>query len=215
MTTITLPQIPAGVDLEDYVAAFLQCGGFYTEKSLVESGETQVLELDILAWKPFDHQPQHDLFEVKGGNWGFSDLFKVYGWKNYLEPRGVHEAYFIAPSGNRTERNLEYTRDKCAEIGITLVAHENLEDLDAKLKELGLTPHTTSQLDHGVWRFSFWLERQMQKVVSTHRRSQKGLQGPQEIYAYQELIRNGLLQARDVRERLASRSSLERSNAEI
>ena len=76
MSVVKLPEIPAGLYLEDYVAAFLQCGGFYTEKSLVESGETQVMELDIMAWKPADQPPQHALFEVKGGDWGFSDIFK-------------------------------------------------------------------------------------------------------------------------------------------
>ena len=204
MTTITLPQIPEGEYLEDYVAAFLHCGGFYTEKSLIESGETQVLELDILAWRPSDHPPEHELFEVKGGGWGFPDVFKVYGWKSYLEPRGVEGAYIIAPSKGRTRRIIDYTRDKCAEIGIRLIVHDDLASLAASLKELDLTPQTTNPLDHGTWRFVFWLERQMQKVVSSYRNSQKSNQGPREIYAYQELIRNGLLQARDVRERLAS-----------
>ena len=204
MTTIHLPKLPEGEYLEDYVAAFLQCGGFYTEKSVIESGETQVMELDILAWKPTDQPPQHTLFEVKGGDWGFPDIFKVYGWKTYLEQRGVNVAYLIVPRGERDEKVVEYIREKCSDIGMKLLVNDDISSLEANLKEYSLTPQSTNRLDHGVWRFSFWLERQMQKVVSNNRRSLRDNQGPKEVYAYQEMIRNGLVQARDVRERLAS-----------
>ena len=204
MTTIRLPEIPRGEDLEDYVAAFLQCDGFYTEKSLVESGETQVMELDIMAWKPADRPPQHTLFEVKGGNWGFPDVFKVYGWKTYLQPRGVDAAYLIAPRGSRNDATVAYMQDKCRDIGLDLIVHDDYSSLEASLKTFGLTSLTPNMLDHAEWRFSFWLERQMQKVVTNSRKFKKGDQGPAEVYAYQELIRNGFLQARNVRERLAS-----------
>lgn len=204
MTSVALPTIPEGLHLEDYIAAFLSCGGFYTEKSLVESGETQVLELDILAWRPRDAPPRHDLFEVKGGKWGFSDVFKVYGWKTYLQPRGVNAAHIIAPSRGQSAKEVDYIRDKCAEIGVTLIDYNDLDNLDSKLKDIELTPANTERVDHIIWRFSFWLERQMQKVVTTNRNSLKDLRAPQEVFEYQELIRNGLLQARDVRDRLAS-----------
>ena len=196
--------MPSGVDLEDYVAAFLQCGGYYTEKSLIESGETQVMELDIMAWKPADQPPQHELFEVKGGSWGFPEVFKVYGWKTYLEPRGVEVAYLVAPRGGRDTNIVDYIRDKCTEIGIGLIIHDDLASLETSLKDLSLTPPTTNQLGHAIWRFSFWLERKMQLVVSTSRKTLKPNKAPDELYAYQELIRNGFLQARDIRERLAS-----------
>ena len=204
MAVITLPEVPQGEDLEDYVAAFLQCGGFYTDISLVERGEAEVLELDIMAWKPHDKPPRHTLFEIKGGNWGFADVFKVYGWKTYLNPRGVDTAYVVAPRRGRSGEVVDYTREKCAEIGLALIVHDDLPMLEANLKDLGLIPSETNQLDHSMWRFAFWLERQMQRVVTTSRRTLREHQGPNEIYAYQEAIRNGFLQARDVRERLAS-----------
>ena len=204
MVTVSLPEIPQGEDLEDYVAASLQCGGFYTEKSLIESGETQVMELDIMAWKPTDQPPEHALFEIKGGNWGFSDVFKVYGWKTYLQDRNVNTAYLIAPRRDRNDKIIEYMQEKCNEIGLKLVVYDDLAALGENLIELELTPPALNEVDHAVWRFSFWLERQMQKVVTNNRKSQKTNHGPDEVYAYQELIRNGFLQARNVRERLAS-----------
>ncbi len=206
MTTVSLSEIPKGKFLEDYVAAFLQCSGFYVEKSLVDSGETQVMELDIVAWKPYDEPPRHELFEVKGGDWGFSDVFKLLGWKTYLDPRGVHAAHLIAPTGSKTQRVVDFTREKCDEVGLNLISYNDLSALEANLKQLGLAPDATNELDHDMWRFSFWLERQMQKVVTVTRKNQKGHKGPDEVHSYQELIRNGFVLARDVRERLASLS---------
>ena len=203
MSTVSLPKLPTGSYLEDYVAAFLQCAGFYTEKNLVDSGETDVMELDIVAWKPHDQPPQHELFEVKGGKWGFSDVFKVLGWKTYLSGRGVNSAYLVAPSDSKSENVIEFMRDKCDEIGVKLIAHGDLPALELHLKQHGLTPVAANELDHAMWRYSFWLERQMQKVVTINRRAQTSNNGPDEVYSYQELIRNGLVQARDVRERLA------------
>ena len=202
MVTITLPEIPTGQDLEDFVAAYLQCGGFYTEKSLTERGETEVLELDIMAWKPADLPPEHTLFEVKGGGSGFSDIFKVLGWKTYLQQRGVNNAYLIAPIRNRTPSVIEYMGNKCNEIGIDLIAHEDPNTLAENLLAHGVIAAYPATLDHSSWRYLFWLERQMLKVVSTNRRTQQGLRGPEEIFAYQELIRSGFIQAHNVRERL-------------
>ncbi len=204
MATVALPEFPTGVDLEDYVAAFLQCAGFYTEKSLIESGETTIMELDIMAWKPTVDNTQHALFEVKGGDWGFADIFKVYGWKTYLEPRGVKAAYFVAPQAARSDKAVAYIEDKCTEIGLTLITHTDLDSLEGRFGELGLLPHSVNPDAHATWRFSFWLERQMQKVVGDRRKDRRGDQGPNAIWAYQELIRHGFLQARALRERLAS-----------
>ena len=157
-----------------------------------------------MAWKPVDQPPQHTLFEVKGGSWGFSDIFKVYGWKTYLQARNVSSAYLIGPTGSRPRKTIEYMEEKCRDMGLNLIAHSDLPTLRANFENLGLTPKSTTDLDHSIWRFSFWLERQIQKVVTNHRKFQKERRGPDEIYAYQEQIRNGFLQAQDVRERLAT-----------
>ena len=150
MSTVSLPKLPTGSYLEDYVAAFLQCAGFYTEKNLVDSGETDVMELDIVAWKPHDQPPQHELFEVKGGKWGFSDVFKVLGWKTYLSGRGVNSAYLVAPSDSKSENVIEFMRDKCDEIGVKLIAHGDLPALELHLKQHGLTPVAANELDHAM-----------------------------------------------------------------
>ena len=204
LTSIALPTIPEGESLEDYVAASLQCGGFYIDKSLTERGASNVLELDIVAWKAEEEGPHFTLVEVKGGGWGFSDIFKVYGWQKYLEPRNISSAYLVGPTGKRTDRVISYTHKKCEDIGLGLVTYDSLEGLESELVRIGLAQEPRSQIDHGMWRFSFWLERKIQQVVTQHRKQNGTGTGPGEVYAYQELIRSGLLQARDIRERLAS-----------
>ena len=204
VTSAELPEIPEGNYLEDYVAAYLQCGGFYTEKSIVERGETEMLELDIVAWRPSDALPEHTLVEIKGGGWGFSDIFKILGWKTYLQSKNVDSAYLVAPSGGRRPEEVDYTRDKSLEMGINLLTFDDLNTLESNLIKSDLLSEAPSDLDLAIWRFSFWLERQMQRVVRTERRSRQQFTGPSEVYSYQEQIRNGLVQARDVRERLGN-----------
>lgn len=204
MTSAHLPDVPKGQDLEDSVAAFLQCAGFYTEKSVIERGATEVMEIDILAWKP-DHQiPHHTLFEVKGGDWGFSEVFKVLGWKTYLEARKIDAAYLIAPIGDKPQDVIEYIEKKCNDVGMGLIAYEKPQTIESNLSDSRLICTPPNRIDHEIWRFSSKMERQMQKVVTHSRKDKKDAKGPETVYHYQELIRNGFLQARDVRERLAS-----------
>lgn len=91
-----LPAVPRGKYLEDYVAALLQQSGYFVEKSAIERGETEVLELDIVTTQYVQQIPNRVLFEVKSGAWGFSDIFKLLGWQTYLSPERVDRAFFIA-----------------------------------------------------------------------------------------------------------------------
>ena len=75
-----LTDMPKGKELEEFVAAHFQCAGYYVEKNITEQHVHQVLELDVVATKYVDATPEKMLVEVKSGNWGFPDLFKVCGW---------------------------------------------------------------------------------------------------------------------------------------
>ena len=44
--TVSLAALPAGDDLEDYVAALFQAAGYFVEKNLVERDPSDILELD-------------------------------------------------------------------------------------------------------------------------------------------------------------------------
>ena len=201
-----LDSSPKKEDFEDYVAAFLQCGGFYTEKSVIDRGEEEMLELDIMAWKPSSGPPQHTLFEIKSGKWGFADIFKVLGWKIYLEPkRAIDEVYFITSGkGDKTDKRVRFAEQKSCEMGIKLVVPDELTSLGVELENQGLTAVATSSLEHDVWRYSNWLERKMQQKVSESRKHSGEQKGPDSVFTYQERIRSGFVLARSVGERLKS-----------
>lgn len=91
---VKLPDIPgAGEELEDYIAALFQASGHFVEKQIVESDPADLLELDIFVTDYAPEKAVQRLVEVKGGKWGFTDLFKVVGWMRYLDLQ--HGAFFI------------------------------------------------------------------------------------------------------------------------
>ena len=198
-----LPDIPKGKELEDYVAASLQCAGYFVEKSLIERGAAEVLELDMIATDYRESTPTPLLVEVKSGDWGFGDIFKLLGWKIYLSGKGLGRTYLVA---SRLKDNfpIDFVRAKCTELGVGIVAVDGHERLNAALAGEGLLRAEPAHLEHSLWRFSLWLERLTVDIVSSNRKAGDGRNGPQQIYEYQELIRNGLLLATDLRERLAS-----------
>lgn len=99
-----LPEIPKGKELEDYVAGFLHCVRYFVEKSIIEREQKEILELDMVATTYIDGLPRRLLFEVKSGDWGFSDIFKLVGWKTYLSPDKVDDAHFIATTATTHRR---------------------------------------------------------------------------------------------------------------
>ncbi|MGW7622283.1 hypothetical protein ACWGLG_41980 [Streptomyces antimycoticus] len=98
---VTLPDIPkAGEELEDYIAALFQASDHFVEKQIVESDSSDILELDIFATDYGSEKAVRRLIEVKGGKWGFTDLFKVVGWMQYLSLE--HGAFFMTRWDDRT-----------------------------------------------------------------------------------------------------------------
>lgn len=164
MPAIALPELPEGIEFEEYIAAYLQTGGFYLDRSIIERGAAEILELDILASSYSANAiPTIYLAEVKSRGWGFSDIFKVKGWMTYL---GLDRGYFIEIERKEAQ---EYFREKAAELGIALTLVESLADAPQILQQsIGL-----ARVDHEAnkwWRFSYWIER---KLISTLKRLKK------------------------------------------
>ena len=83
---VTLPQNPQRGVYEDFISAWLSALGYFIETHVQQRN---VLELDVVG-SDFDDPPRRILFEAKSGGSGFSDLFKVFGWRTYLGiPRGI------------------------------------------------------------------------------------------------------------------------------
>ena len=199
----SLPEIPRGTELEDYVAALLQGTGYFVEKSIIEREQKEILELDIVATRYPSGVPHRQLFEVKSRDWGFADIFKLLGWKTYLGPDTVNEACFIATRiGEQT--TIDLMEERFGKFNIDLVAVPDHLSLATALQEQGLIPHQPNEIDHALYRYSFWLERKILKSVKTFRTSRNNLEGPFALAEYLDLINNGTFFIGDLQSRLSA-----------
>jgi len=193
--TVSLAALPAGDDLEDYVAALFQAAGYFVEKNLVERDPSDILELDIVATNYGEEQSRSILVEVKGGTWGYPDLFKVVGWMRYLnQPRG---AIFVKTS----EKDLEKVRTRISPLGVTLVEFSDFSKSVEVFTEAGFGQSMTASLVR-LWRHSYQVERRLAKLILSRSKSDKEKQGPKEALRYQRLINDGTFFARSPEESL-------------
>jgi hypothetical protein len=195
----TLPEIPKGKELEECISAILQSGGYFIEKNIIEREEgTEVLELDVVATEYMTAEPVSSFVEVKSGDWGFKDLFKIRGWLDYLEyERGL----FIT---DRPKDNPEYFREKAQKIGIELIQVPDWKHASSTLAET-MTIVELSADDVIAWRFSYWIER---RLLETLKKWKKRYHGDFKCYQvldeYYFLINSRILFTDNIVERLYS-----------
>ncbi|MCC3764450.1 hypothetical protein K3N28_15395 [Glycomyces sp. TRM65418] len=180
-TAISLSDIPEGVELEDYMAALFQASGYFVEKSLVKSDPADLLELDIFATHYEDDQIFRRLIEVKGGKWGYSDLFKVLGWMKYLN---LEHGSFLVSKWNGRQEAPRHMKD----FGLDVIAFEDFGVAPDLFESSGYgSIHGTELLD--IWRHSYSVER---KLVETNLiKSRQGSPGASEANEYYKLINHG------------------------
>jgi len=165
MASITLPNLPKGKEFEEYISAFFQSSGnYYIERNIIERDIEDVLELDIITTDYNSFPPKIKLFEVKSGDWGFSDLFKVRGWMDYLN---IEEGVFIA---NKERGNLDFLKEKAKRLNIDLVVIPDLNRTKEVLSEL-VSNGIIEDVDISTWRFSYWVERNLLKKLNRKKKS--------------------------------------------
>ncbi len=120
--SISLPKIPRDKEYEDFIAAILQCGGYYLERGIIHRIKQDVLELDIVSTKFSKENVERTISEVKSGGWGLSDIFKVRGWLDYL---GLNNASFIVQQPNQT---MEISKNIASKIKVALINNEGLDN---------------------------------------------------------------------------------------
>ncbi len=157
MPPVALPKLPQGPEFEEYVSAYFQCGGFHVERQLIERGEDEVLELDIITTNYRQNAvPDIRLLEIKSGKWGFADIFKVKGWMVYL---GLSDGKFVV----REDRKfLLFFVGKSKSLGIDLICIPDLKDTAKALKSFTNIDHCEG-FETPCWRFSYWTERNVLK----------------------------------------------------
>ncbi|WP_423130078.1 hypothetical protein [Gaoshiqia sp. Z1-71] len=129
-TAIELVKIPKDEDYEDYLCAYLQAGGLYIEKKIIQREVEELLELDILTTNFQTDSADNLLIEIKSGDWGFGDIFKIRGWLTYLNYKS---GCLIV---QRSRPSISYFKDKANELSIELIDNSDLDKTKEVLEHL-------------------------------------------------------------------------------
>ena len=164
---ISLPKFPKGKQFEEYISAFFQSAGYFIERNIIQREVEEILELDIITTDYSKSPPQIKLLEVKSGDWGFPDLFKVRGWMDYLN---ILKGLFIVA----VERhNSEFIKQKAKILSIDLAVVSDLSKTGEILKEF--TNNTEiGKIDIATWRYSYWVERNLLKLLNQKKKLNRG-----------------------------------------
>lgn len=165
MTSVNLPELPKGKIFEECVSAFFQAAGQYIERNIIERDIEEILELDIIATDYNSKLPDIKLIEVKSGNWGFPDMFKIRGWRDYLN---IEKGILIV---HKKKPNFDFIKGKAKEIDIELGL---ISKLDKAKEELSIFINNSDKIDNldiDIWRFSYWIERNLLKHLNHKKKS--------------------------------------------
>lgn len=162
MITVSLPKLPKGKEFEEFISAYLNASGYYIERNIVERKAEEILELDIIAT---DYKPTAaalSLLEIKSGDWGFSDLFKLRGWLDYL---GMPGGGLVVREG-ATDLHAQIA----AKLGLQLAQVLNLGRAQDALATV--MPLAGSVSDVAPWRWSYWIERNLINRLRAKKKTQ-------------------------------------------
>lgn len=193
--TVSLPKLPTDDEFEDYVAAYIQAAGFYIEKSIIDRQEAEILELDIIFTDyHVDMPPIEKLIEVKSGGWGFTEIFKMLGWGEYLKIKDLNLVVC------KEKPNHDFYQNKSKDIGVALIYHPN--DSEEISKSELLQGHSVDPLDVGLWRFSYWLEREILKRLKHKKKSIQDRKSYIALDQYFHTLNSGIFFSKNIIKRI-------------
>jgi hypothetical protein len=175
-TAVELPKIPKDKDYEDYLCAYLQAGGLYVERSIIHREVEELLELDILTTDFQQDSANNLLIEIKGGDWGFSDIFKIRGWLTYLH---YDEGCFIV---QKSRPSISYFQNKAKELNIRLIDNSDLSKTKETLSFFFKTEPEKAEIE--TIRFSYLLERKHLAQIKYFKKKSPGLKSYQNLDDY-------------------------------
>ena len=155
-----LSKDPKGWELEDLVSAHFASRACYVETSIKERNPDEILELDVVWTDYRDSSEVRHPVEVKSGEWHLPDIFKFYGWTQYLR---LEPGLFIHKEshGRLDPETLKRVEERT---GIRRVYVPTPEPAEAYFNSLGLEEPAWSDLPQ-LWRYSFWARRRMVKAL--------------------------------------------------
>lgn len=194
----TLSANPEGLELEDFVAAHFVSRGAYVETGVTARDPKDILELDIVWTNYRVPEPTRNPVEVKSGQWQLGDLFKCFGWTRYL---GLPAGQFVCRH-LPTRVSLESIRRICGQMSMQLVHIEDLQKVDDHFQGIGLPAPDYPALPQ-LWRFSFWAQRQLLKILSLSIEKETCPATARVAKDYAKLINDAIFFEGDVRSRVA------------
>lgn len=193
----TLSENPRGQELEDFVASHLISRGVYVETAVTHRDPEDILELDIV-WTDYATDPavRHPI-EIKSGDWSLSDLFKYYGWTQYLKL--TPGQYICRRLPGRVSQ--ESLHRLCDQLGIGLIHIEDLATVEDALAPLALRAPATVWLP-SLWRFTFWAQRRFRKTLAVAINNHHGEESAKAAKRYEQLINDAVFFETDPRSRV-------------
>jgi len=195
-----LTRDPMGWELEDFAAAHFVSRGCFVETGIKERTPDEILELDIV-WTDYriDRPSPHPVEVKSGGNWGLGDVFKFYGWTQYL---GLQPGQFMhkEPCGRLSPSSLKHVSDRT---GISFLHVPKPTDAETLLKALGLREPPWQGLPE-IWRFSFWAQRRLLKALSKAIEVGVCVESAKAAKEYHQLINDAVFFIRDIRDRVGA-----------
>jgi hypothetical protein len=200
MAKLALSTVPAsGSELEEYVAGLFQSAGWFLERNIRRRDVADVFELDVVATRYDGPKPTSVLAEAKGGRWGFTDLFKIAGWMQYL---GIERgAFFVRGHPATAGRDSGALRRTASPLRVSFVDLGDFSDPARRFGEGGFAGRVDPVLLE-VWRYSYRVERALLEGVRADRRSAPERKGALTVLEYHDLVNDEVFFARNARERL-------------
>ncbi len=157
----SLSENPDELELEDFVAAHLQSRGVYVETGVTSREPQDILELDIVWTDYIENALRQNAVEVKSGKWQLGDLFKFYGWTQYLH---LPPGQFVC---KRLPERLppEVVVNLCKRMNLQFIHIENFVSVDCHFTPLGLRQPVAPWIP-SLWRFSYWAQRRLLDILS-------------------------------------------------
>lgn len=164
----SLPSLPKGKEFEEYISAFFQASGMYLERNITERAIEEVLELDIITTDYNKECPHISLVELKSGDWGFPDIFKIAGWLHYLN---LPNAIFIA---HKNKERLDFLKAKAKQMNVSLVVISDLIKTKESLREV-IGEDSIKEKDIIIWRWAYCLERKLLELLTQKKKKNMDL----------------------------------------
>lgn len=168
MATASLPELPRGTEFEEMIAAAFQGAGYFVERDIVMRENIEILQIDSICTDYTHRPPLLCLIEAKSGDdWGFKTIFKINGWKSYLN---ITRALLVTA---RRKDRFEIYQKLSERVGVNLVFVENPANLITGLSAI-LGNITLDNRDVAYWRFTYWAERALLERMRHYNRLHPG-----------------------------------------